>query len=74
MIRDSAWGKALGAFGETDGVIKAKVNLKAATFGGDSGFDKQHSAEFERNCQSLVSFYDEILVQLLLKERPSQIQ
>lgn len=70
------WGKAAGAKGETAGSIdlSKSVNLSESRFGGDEGFEKQHSAQFERNIQKLTVFYDELLIQLLLKERIPQSQ
>jgi len=58
------WGKAVGAWGTTEGVIHPgnKVDLSDPLVGGgDKGFDQEHSAEFDRRIQVLKPFYDRLL-------------
>jgi pimeloyl-ACP methyl ester carboxylesterase len=49
--------KVVGAEGTTAGAIDGSVNLSDASFGGEEGFDEEHSAEFNRNIQVLGTFY-----------------
>ncbi|HEY5812835.1 MAG TPA: hypothetical protein VIT23_09300, partial [Terrimicrobiaceae bacterium] len=63
------WGKAAGAEAQTEGAIRAtrKVNLSSVQYslpGQNSGFDRQHSAQFERDIQQLKPFYDSLMDEL----------
>ena len=59
------WGKAVGAFGDTEGSIKdGSVNLSSGTFdlpGENSGFGDEHSGEFNASIQRLKPFYDTLM-------------
>src|SRR6267154_1609760 len=61
------WGKAVGAWGATEGAIHPgnKVDLSNPLVGaGAKGFDNEHSAEFDRRIQVLKPFYDVLLDKL----------
>jgi len=61
------WGKAVGAWGATEGAIDLgnKIDLSDPLVGGGSkGFDKEHSAEFDRAIQMLKPFYNALLDEL----------
>ena len=57
------WGKAVGAWGATDGSINLpdSIDLSNPTFTGSSGFNTEHSAEFERRIQQLKPFYNTLI-------------
>ncbi|HEY5814440.1 MAG TPA: hypothetical protein VIT23_17525, partial [Terrimicrobiaceae bacterium] len=63
------WGKAAGAEARTEGAIPVvgKVDLSSVQYslpGQNTGFDRQHSAQFERDIQQLKPFYDQLLISL----------
>lgn len=62
------WGKAVGAWGTTQGAVNGgAVNMKDTAFGSPRGFDTEHSAEFNRRIQQLQPFYDRLLDELEVK-------
>ena len=66
------WGKAAGTWGATEGSINSvnSVNLRLPAFGNPNGFDTEHSAEFNRSCQQLKPFYDQLLDKLRIDRNP----
>ena len=61
------WGKAVGAWGATDGAINlpSSANLQSSAFQlpnqAKTGFGEDHSGEFNAQIQVLKPFYDELL-------------
>jgi len=62
------WGKAVGAFGPTQGAVNGGgIDLSDTTFdlpGEDAGFGDEHSAQFSFRIQQLQSFYTRLLQSL----------
>lgn len=58
---DQSPTKVVGAEGRTREAIDISVNLSDPIYGGKKGFDREHSAEFDRHIQILQVFYYDLL-------------
>jgi probable HAF family extracellular repeat protein len=61
------WGKAVGAWGTTEGIVTDSVNLADPVYdlpGEESGFGDEHSGQFNSHIQQLTVFYNVLLDQL----------
>ena len=70
-----AWSKAAGAELNTHGAISSTVDLSSPAYNlpgqpNDTGFYKEHSAEFNYPIQNLKQFYTELLRQLNVNFNP----
>ncbi|MFL6585026.1 MAG: hypothetical protein ACJ8KU_10980 [Chthoniobacterales bacterium] len=60
-----SWGKAVGAWGLTQGAITGgAVDMASSAFGDANGFDTEHNAEFDRRPQQTNGFYKRLLDEL----------
>jgi hypothetical protein len=65
-----AWSKCVGTEEKTAGAIHDKIDLSSLEYslpGETTGFDDEHSAEFERTVQVLQPFYRTLVEKLKVR-------